>query len=64
MELLSIKQVCQRLSIGRTNLWQLAKRPDFPKPVSVTPGRKAFVASEIDKWISDRIAERDGRDAA
>lgn len=60
MELLSIRQVATRLSIGRTALWQLAKRPDFPRPVQVTTGRKAFVAAEIDRWISARIAERDG----
>ena len=59
MELLSIKQVAGRLSIGRTALWQLAKQPDFPKLVKVTAGRKAFVKSEIDAWISKRLAERD-----
>lgn len=64
MELLSIRQVAQRLSIGRTSLWQIAKEPDFPRPVRVTAGRKAFLASEIDAWIAERVAERDGRDAA
>lgn len=60
MQLLSIKQVTARLSIGRTALWHLTKQSGFPRPVNVTPGRKAFVASEIDTWISARVAERDG----
>ena len=59
MELLSIKQVSQRLSIGRTALWQLTKQPDFPKPVLVTERRKAFIASEIDTWIAGRAAKRE-----
>lgn len=59
MELLSIKETARRLSIGRTALWQLAKQNDFPKKVQVTQGRKAFVAHEIDNWISDQVAIRD-----
>lgn len=59
MELLSTKQVAQRLSIGRTSLWQLTKQDDFPKTIQVTVGRKAYVAAEIDAWIKTRMAERD-----
>ncbi|MEI4480959.1 MULTISPECIES: helix-turn-helix transcriptional regulator [unclassified Phyllobacterium] len=59
MELLSIKDVAKRLSIGRTALWLLTKESDFPKPVQVTVGRKAFVANEIDQWIASRVAQRD-----
>lgn len=59
MELLSIKQTMQRLSIGRTKLWALAKESGFPKPVQVSVGRKAFVASEIDAWIREKMAARD-----
>ncbi|WP_424992417.1 helix-turn-helix transcriptional regulator [Oceaniradius stylonematis] len=64
MELLTINETAARLAIGRTKLWELATRdPDFPKPVSVTGRRKAFVKSEIDGWIAARIAERDGEAA-
>ncbi|MYZ47335.1 helix-turn-helix transcriptional regulator [Propylenella binzhouense] len=60
MELLSIRRVMDRLNVGRTSLWKLSKDdPTFPKPVQVTPGRKAFVANEINAWIAARIAERD-----
>ncbi|ATU91774.1 helix-turn-helix transcriptional regulator [Phyllobacterium zundukense] len=59
MELLTIKEVAKRLSIGRTALWLLTKEADFPKPLQVTVGRKAFVAAEVDKWIASRIAQRD-----
>jgi predicted DNA-binding transcriptional regulator AlpA len=64
MELISIRQAAQRLSISRTALWSLTKQPDFPKMVQVTPGRKAFVAAELDKWISSRIADRNARRSA
>lgn len=59
MELISIRQVCQRLSIGRTTLWRMTTQTAFPKPIEVSAGRKAFVKSEIERWIQGRIAERD-----
>lgn len=59
MELISIRQACQRLSIGRTTLWRMTIQTDFPKPIEVSAGRKAFVESEIEAWIQGRIAERD-----
>lgn len=65
MELITIKDTAARLAIGRTRLWELATRdPEFPKPVSVTGRRKAFVKSEIDAWVKARIAERDGEVSA
>lgn len=59
MEFLSIRNVCQRLTIGRTKLWLLMKEPGFPQPVRVTAGRKAFVKSEIEAWMQQRVEERD-----
>jgi len=59
MELISIRQACQRLSISRTTLWSMTRQGDFPKLVQVTPGRKAFIKSEIEGWIARRVAERD-----
>lgn len=31
----------------------------FPKRVNLGPGRVAWVLSEVDAWVSERIAERD-----
>lgn len=59
MQLISFKEVQKRLSIGRTALWKLTKLDNFPKPIKVTVGRKAFIETEIDAWIEERAAERD-----
>lgn len=59
MEFLSIKEVCRRLTIGRTQLWKLEKAGGFPKSIRITFGRKVFVANEIDEWMRARVAERD-----
>ncbi len=64
MEILSIKQTCQRIGVSRTTLWQLTRDGCFPKPVAVTETRRGYIASEVDAWIRGRIAERDGKAAA
>ena len=37
----------------------LIARGKFPKPVTFGPGKKRFIASEIEAWKQARIAERD-----
>jgi prophage regulatory protein len=64
-KLLSIKEVCQLTSLSRTSIWLKVKSGSFPKPISLGDGvRKAFIASEVEVWIGDRVAERDNAKAA
>lgn len=59
-KLISIKETCQLTSLSRTSVWLKVKMGEFPKPLALGNGiRKAFVASEIDAWIAERVAERD-----
>jgi prophage regulatory protein len=43
---------------GPVQRWRLIKAGKFPKPVKVG-SRNAWLESEIDQWIADRVAERD-----
>lgn len=38
--------------------------PTFPTPIKIGERASAWDSREIDRWIADRIAERDGREAA
>jgi prophage regulatory protein len=40
-------------------LWRLERQKRFPKRISVGRQRYAWVESEIDAWIAERIRERD-----
>lgn len=64
MEILSIKQTCQRIGVSRTTLWQLTRDGGFPRPVEITDKRRGYVASEVEAWIRARMAARDKRAAA
>ena len=59
--LLRIGKVSDSSGISRAYIYQLCKEGRFPKPVSLVPGGTsvAWVASEIETWINERIAERD-----
>ncbi len=44
---------------SRVHLWRLIKAKQFPMPVALGPGRKAWLETEIDEWIRSRAAARD-----
>ncbi|MEM6899520.1 MAG: AlpA family phage regulatory protein [Pseudomonadota bacterium] len=59
MQLLSINHVLEAVPFGKSKLYELVKAGAFPAPLKISPGRSAWVRSEIDDWISERITERD-----
>ncbi len=46
------------------SIMRLVRQGRFPKPVVLSPTKIGFVEDEVDRWIADRIAERDGDEAA
>lgn len=55
--LLSIKEVLRRTSLGRTTVYRLMGLGQFPESVALG-ARVAWVESEIESWLQDRIAAR------
>ena len=56
---LSINEVCKLTSLSRTSIHNHRQTGDFPTPVRISEKRIAFLASEIEIWIKQRIVERD-----
>ena len=52
--------VQEKAGLSKTALYQKISEGTFPKPVRL--GRKAvgWIESELDAWIADRVAQRDG----
>lgn len=61
MRLLPFNSIKEEKGIGysRVHLARLIDAGKFPRPVAVGGNRIAWVESEIDQWISDRMAERE-----
>jgi prophage regulatory protein len=54
--LLSEREVCSVLGLGRVTLWKMRTRGQFPQPVQLSPNRKGWLASTINEWIAARAA--------
>lgn len=58
--LLPLRAVTDRTGLSKTSIYRLESQGKFPRRVSLTPSRVAWVEHEIDAYIADRIAARDG----
>ena len=48
--LLNIKQVSQKVSFGKSKIYEMLKKEEFPKPVRIDNNVR-WKESEIDYWI-------------
>ena len=49
----------ERTGLGRTSIYNFMATGTFPKSVSLGVRAVAWVESEVDDWIVERIKERD-----
>ncbi|MFD1984213.1 helix-turn-helix transcriptional regulator [Mesorhizobium newzealandense] len=56
--LISIKEAARITSLSRTSINEKRAAGKFPQPVPLGDKRIAFVRSEVDAWIRERIAAR------
>jgi prophage regulatory protein len=47
------------ITASKPTIWRLEKAGKFPRRVRVSPGRHAWVESEIDEHVASLIAARD-----
>lgn len=57
-QLISLNEACRITSLSRTAINMRRAAGTFPQPVPMDGRRIAFVRSEVEDWIRDRIAER------
>lgn len=63
MKLLRETEVCDRTGYSRQSLWRLERAGSFPARLRLGANRVAWLESDIDEWLAERIAERDRRQA-
>ncbi|NKE75027.1 AlpA family phage regulatory protein [Ochrobactrum sp. MC-1LL] len=56
--LVSLTDVCKMTSLSRFLIRALEKDGKFPKSVQLGAKRIAYVRSELEEWINDKIAQR------
>lgn len=60
MNALGIKQVAEKVNLGKSTIYRMIERGEFPKPFVLTGHRTAWVDSEIDAWLAARVAAARG----
>jgi len=48
------KTLLQKIPLSDVTIWRLEKAGQFPKRRQLSPGRVAWLASEVDAWIESR----------
>ncbi|MDW1624963.1 AlpA family transcriptional regulator [Vibrio sp. Vb2704] len=59
MKLIRQKEVTEMTGVSRASVYKLMAVGRFPKSVSLGVRAVAWVESEVQEWILERIAERD-----
>ena len=59
MRLIKLKEVIQKTSLGRSTIYEFMTDGRFPKQVSLGAKSVAWLESEVDDWIMDRLGERE-----
>jgi prophage regulatory protein len=54
---MSMAEVEQATSYDQSSIYRLIKAGEFCEPIQLGPRRIAFVASEVEAWLSQRAAK-------
>ena len=60
-QLLSLKQVMERIPLSKTEIYRRIQDGRFPQPVRIGMHRIAFSEVEIENWIVEHIESRQRR---
>lgn len=60
MRFLRLNEVQERVGLGRTSIYKMMGEGKFPKPVNTLGRTVAWIDSEVDEWMMDRIDEKRG----
>ncbi|MGO2089980.1 MAG: AlpA family phage regulatory protein [Oceanisphaera sp.] len=55
MKFLKLQQVMDKTTLCRSSIYMLIKAGDFPKNVTVMGKRKAWLESEVEDWMMERM---------
>lgn len=53
------KEVCEKTGLGVSSIYALMAEGLFPKSINLSERRVAWVESEVDEWVFERISARE-----
>lgn len=61
---ISMRDAVARVGLSKTEIYRRVSAGTFPRPVPLGPQRVAFLESEIDTWIAERVKAREAGEGA
>lgn len=58
IRLIRRKEVQLRTGLGASSIYALMQKNQFPKPVTLSIRRVAWVESDVEEWILNRISQK------
>ena len=58
MRLIKLKEVIQKTSLGHSSIYKFIAEGSFPKQVSLGAKSVAWLESEVDDWIEEKVRGR------
>ena len=49
--LLRTREVLELVPVGRSTLWRLVQRSEFPRPIRIGPRAVGWRVSDIEEWL-------------
>ena len=60
-KLLRLPEVLRRTGFGRSHIYNLINRGEFPKQIQISSGAVAWLESEFETWMDKKIQPGRGR---
>ena len=64
VRLIRRKEVQAKTGLGASSIYAMMQQGKFPKAVNISERRVAWIESEVDQWIANRIAQHKATIAA
>ena len=58
-KILKVKEVAEELNVSVQQIYKLASKGRFPKPIKLGERGSGWLTSEIDAWLQSRVDARD-----
>jgi prophage regulatory protein len=54
LDMLNVREVCKRTSLGRSTIYQMIADGTFPRPCRLSPRRVAWRSTDVNAWMQTR----------
>lgn len=59
MKALNINQVADKVSLGKSTIYRMIAKGEFPQPFSLGGNRRAWLEKDINRWLEEKARTRE-----